>query len=184
MEAKADLEDSLITKEMRDCIGLRGPRMELPEEISASDIRRFVQATGETNRLWTDEAFARSYGYRTRVVPPMMVIELWRRIDDPEAGHMADPRSAIPLPDGYKVTRNAGSEIEWVEPVYLGDRLSVQERITDIKARQGRAGVGIYITRETEIRNQDDIVVVRKRQTTAKFPESRARRDSAEKGNR
>ncbi len=174
----------MITKEMREWIGRSGPVMELPEEISASDIRRFVEATGETNRLWMDETFARSYGYRGRVVPPMMVIELWRRINDPEAEHAVDPRGGLPLPEGYKVTRNAGSEIEWVEPVYLGDRLSIQERITDIVVRQGRAGLGIYISRETEIRNQDGTVVVRKRQTTAKFPEAKVPRETVEKGNR
>lgn len=179
MEAREGSEDSLITKQMRDCIGVRGPVIQLPEEISASDIRRFVEATGDTNRLWLDEAYARSFGYRGRVVPPMMVLELWRRINQQEAVK-ADPSNNLPLPENYKVTRNAGSEVEWVEPVYLGDRLSIQERTTDIRVRRGRAGLGIYISRETEIRNQEGTVVVRKTQIMAKFPESNF---SVEKGN-
>ena len=165
-------EDSIITQEMRNCIGVRGPEIPLPEEISASDIRRFVEATGDTNPLWLDEAYAKSFGYQGRVVPPMMILELWRRIDKLDETKAQSAADGVPLPKNYRVTRNAGNEVEWLEPVYLGDRLSIQERTTDITARQGRYGLGIYITRETEIRNQDGVVVVRKTQTLAKFPET------------
>ena len=171
-------ENSVITPEMRACVGMRGPELRLPEEISASDIRRFVEATGDRNPLWCDEAYAKSYGYRGRVVPPMMILELWRRINQDGVRH--DETAGIPLPPNYKVTRNAGSEVEWIEPVYLGDRLSIQERTTEITARQGRYGLGIYISRETEIRNQKGTVVVRKTQTLAKFPEKMG---AAERGN-
>jgi acyl dehydratase len=50
----------------------------LPEPISASDVRRYAEATGDANPLWLDDAFARSVGYRGHPVPPMMVLELVR----------------------------------------------------------------------------------------------------------
>ncbi len=49
--------------------------------------------------------------------------------------------------------RNAGSETEWLQPVYLGEQLSTQSSIVDIVARQGKAGLGIYISQEEQVLN-------------------------------
>ena len=78
----------------------------------------------------------------------------------------------VPLPASYVDTRNAGTDIEWLEPVHVGDRLSVRHRIRDITARAGRRGLGVYITRETEYTNQDGRVVTRLTQTVVRLPKA------------
>ena len=78
--------DAVITDEVRAWIGLTTEPMALPEEIAASDVRRYVEATGDANPLWMDDAAARAAGYRARVVPPMLVAELVWRLKHREAG--------------------------------------------------------------------------------------------------
>jgi acyl dehydratase len=171
-----DNVDQLITEEMRACIGRAAPPIDLPEEISASDVRRFVEIVGETNMLYRNAEYAKEFGYKGRVVPPMVVVQMFRRIDD-EEGKDSDWQSSdwlqLPLPKHYSVSRNAGHEYVWLAPVYVGDRLTIQQRFTDIYAKQGRAGVPvIYLVREVEIRNQHGQPVVRQTSTTAKLPAS------------
>jgi acyl dehydratase len=161
-------EADVLTAEVRAWIGRTSEPMELPEEIAAVDVRHYVEATGDRNPLWLDDDAARAAGYRARVLPPMMVVGLsWRLGDTARLQHQ------VPLPEVYSDTRNAGLEIEWLEPVYVGDRLVLQHRISDIVARNGRRGLGVYITRETEYRRlPDDRPVARVRQTTVRLPRS------------
>jgi acyl dehydratase len=77
------------------------------------------------------------------------------------------------VPANYTNVRNAGSETTWLKPVYPGDQLSTQSCLVDIVARQGKAGLGIYITQEEQILNADGEVVLRRRHTMALFPETK-----------
>ena len=69
---------------MRACLGSATKPMELPEEISASDVRHFVSVIGETNPIYRDAAYAKRMGYKGVVVPPIFVVVLFRRLQDPE----------------------------------------------------------------------------------------------------
>ncbi len=113
--------DTLITDDMRACIGKKSPVWSLPEEISASDVRRFAEATGDQNPLWMDDDFARSVGYRGRRVPPQLVQQMRWRIDSRDPGE-SDSWSGLKFPPGYTSTRNAGQEVEWLAAVCIGDR--------------------------------------------------------------
>ena len=65
-------KDQLITEALRAWIGRETPLRRL-ESVTASDIRRYVDATEDANPLWLDDEFARSKGYRRRLLPPIMV---------------------------------------------------------------------------------------------------------------
>ena len=67
----------------------------------------------------------------------------------------------------FTSTRNAGQEVEWVAPVYVGDTLEFQDKLIDVFARQGRIGPIIFSKREREMRNQDGVLVVRVTSTSA-----------------
>ena len=163
--------DTILTAEVRAWIGRTSELTPLPEEISASDVRRYIEATGDRNPLWIDDAAARSAGYRGRMLPPMLLTELIWRLKQTELGRFTD---RVPLPEIYSDTRNADNELEWFEPVYIGDRLSIRHRIADIVARQGRAGLGVYITRETDYVRQDGKLVARVKQTIVRLPRSQS----------
>ena len=169
------MTDSIITPELRDWIGRKTPLREL-EIISAADVRRYVDATGDANPLWLDDDFARTAGYRGRLLPPTLVG--WVPFSFKEGTERAnsdptDLRRQLPLPGEYTNVRNAGSETEWTKPAYLGEQLSTQSTIVDIAARQGKAGLGIYITQEEQVLNSQQQIVLRRRHTLAVFPDKK-----------
>ena len=105
------------------------------------------------NPLWVDDDFARSAGYRGRLLPPILVGWTPFSLKEPEdgKGSAVDVRRQLPVPLTYTNVRNAGSETEWLKPVHLGEPLSCQSHIVDITAREGKMGVGIYITQMEEV---------------------------------
>lgn len=159
--------DDLITPELRAWIGRDIGRLPVPEPISGSEVRRFARATGDYNPLWFDEDYARAAGYRGRVVPPMVVHEVFRRVGG-EGGEWVEPWLSLPMPEGYTDARNAGSEAEWLRPVYLDEPLTVECQVVDIFARKGKSGnVTIFAVREERLLDQSDEVVFRRLQTVA-----------------
>jgi acyl dehydratase len=170
----------LITPAMRACIGSTTAPVSLPEEIGNSDVRRFCDVIGETNPIYMEDAAAQKYGYRRRVVPPMLVVQFFRRVSDDEGENAAGVTwPGLELPESFTNTRNAGHKFEWLAPVYVGDRLVLQQRLTDMFVKIGRTGLPIiFLVRETEIRNQDGQVVVRQTSTTAKLPEGPTRQNA------
>jgi acyl dehydratase len=169
----SQINSSIITPELRAWIGRQSPARPL-EVLSASDIRRYVDATGDANPLWFDDGFARAAGYRGRLLPPILVGWVPFSFRESTERANADPmdlRRQLPLPPGYTNVRNAGSETEWIAPVYLGEQLFTKSCIVDVVAREGRAGLGIYIIQEEQVLNPDEQIVLRRRHTLAVFPD-------------
>jgi hypothetical protein len=55
----------------------------------------------------------------------------------------------------------------------LGEQLSTQSSIIDIVARQGKTGLGIYISQEELVLNDRQQIVLRRRHTLAVFPDKK-----------
>jgi acyl dehydratase len=163
--------DAVLTDDVRAWIGRSSDTREFPEPISASDVRRYLDATGDRNPLWHDDAYAQAAGYRGRLVPPLFVAALTRRIPVTDS---AEDRvfwqHQVPVLTGYTNTRNAGTELEFLAPIYVGDRISVQTHIVYITARRGRTGLGIFVTRILEFRNQHGEPIIRRHQSLGKYP--------------
>src|SRR5215467_15063013 len=167
-----DAVESIITPELRSWIGRKSPLANL-EIMSASDVRRYLDATGDANPLWLDDEFARASGYQRRLLPPTLVGWVPFSMKEGDSADSTDMRRQLPLPDGYTNVRNAGSETEWLHPAYVGEQLSAHSHIVDIVARQGRAGFGIYITQEEQILNSRQQIVMLRRHTVAMFAEKK-----------
>jgi acyl dehydratase len=168
-----DAAETIITPELRAWIGRKTALRQL-EIIAAADVRRYVDATGDANPLWLDDEYARGAGYRGRLLPPLLVGWVPFSFKEGTERANADPadlRRQLPLPPEYTNVRNAGSETEWVQPAYLGDPLATQSAIVDIVARQGKAGLGIYISQEETVVNSRHEIVLRRRHTLAVFPD-------------
>ena len=166
-------DTSIITPELHAWIGRQSPSRPL-EILGVADVRRYIDATGDANSLWLDDDFARRAGYLGRLLPPTLVgwVPFSFREDTERAkSDPTDLRRQLPLPPEYTNVRNAGSETEWLRPAYLGEQLLMRSRILDIVAREGRAGIGIYITQEEQVLNSREQVVSRRRHTLAVFPD-------------
>src|SRR5499433_2678078 len=174
-----DSPQSIITAELRNWVGRKSPLVQL-EIMSASDVRRYVDATGDANPLWLDDEFARAAGYQSRLLPPTLVGWVPFSMKEGDSANTTDMRRLLPLPDGYTNVRNAGSETEWLQPAYVGEQLSMRGVIVDIVARQGRAGLGIYITQEEQILNARQEIVLRRRHTVTVFPAKKFSNDKKE----
>jgi len=166
------MSDAIITPELRAWVGRTTPLRSL-EIISSADVRRYVDATGDANLLWLDDNYARSAGYQSRIVPPTLVGWVPFSFKEGTERAQSDPtdlRRQLPLPSGYTNVRNAGSETEWLQPVYLGEPLFTRSTIVDIVAREGKTGLGIYISQEEQVLNARQEPVLCRRHTLAVFP--------------
>lgn len=170
---------AIITDEIRSWIGRKTPLTPLLV-MGDSDIRRYADATDDRNPLWFDDVYAKQAGYKQRLLPPTLVG--WvpfslKENDDGSAKDNTDLRRQVPVPPNYTNVRNAGSETEWLLPAYPNEPLSSQSVITDIVARHGRFGVGIYISQEEHVLNPAGQMVLRRRHTIALFPEKKIERN-------
>ena len=147
---------SIITPELRAWIGRQTPLRQL-EIISAADVRRYVDATGDANPLWLDDDFARSAGYRGRLLPPTLVgwVPFSFREDTERANtDPTDLRRQIPLPAEYTNVRNAGSETEWLQPAFTWANNFRRKAPSSISSRgKAKPGLGIYISQEEQVLN-------------------------------
>ncbi len=174
----SEASDRLITPELRAWVGKTTPLKAL-ESVTASTVRRYVDATGDSNPLWLDDAFARSEGYPGCILPPLLVGWLpfsIKRRDTDMGFDAADLRHHLPLPKSYTNVRNARNvsvEFEWLRPVTLGEQLFTESSITDISAREGKRGWGIYATQENRILDHSREIVLRRRQTIVLLPEAK-----------
>jgi len=169
------MSDAIITAELRAWIGRATPLRSL-EIISAADVRRYVDATGDANPLWLDDYYARNAGYQSRILPPTLVGWVPFSFKEGTERAQSDPtdlRRQLPLPSEYTNVRNAGSETEWLQPVYLGEALFTRSTIIDIVAREGKAGLGIYISQEEQVLNARREPVLCRRHTLAVFPDKK-----------
>jgi acyl dehydratase len=174
---------------LRDWIGREAGPIRSAGPIEWSDVRRFMNATGDTNPRWGDADLAANPHRLGALAPPAMLFDVVRPAageDDPdEHGERRFPSigglaAAIHVPD--EVGRmNAGTEVEWLRPLCIGDWLSVRYRITDIQEKQLGSGPALFITEERRYEDQAGAVTAVVRQTTVRRLSSPAARMGSER---
>ena len=124
--------------------------------VEFGKVREFARAIKDDNPIYFDEAYAqREAG---GVMPPptfTMTQAFWdeaaSRID-----HGLDMRRVL----------HGEQEFEYVRPVYAGDTLTAQARISSVERRPGkRGGEMTLVTLETEYKNQSGEVCLYARST-------------------
>ena len=133
----------LLTDEIRALIGSE-VSYTAPEELGRAAIRYFAIATGDEDRRYTDDEYARANGYPSVIAPPTLVCETNQYMGgrpDPDGyiGH----RWTIPLP-GARVVRG-GHEYEFGRPVLPTDRITARWRIADIQEKLSRRGTPMLV---------------------------------------
>ena len=147
---------SIITDEMRAVIGKEGEPATL--EVEKTGCRTFARAVGHTDRIFYDEEYAKSKGYRSIVAPPGF---LGTPVFSPASPHAdaetGGPRFSIP----YKRVLNGGTEYEYFDTVCAGDVLTARSKISGFNERVGSMGPMLITTRETTFTNQEGRVVAK-----------------------
>ena len=135
---------TLLTDDVRAWIG-REVTFTAPEELGRAAIRYFALATGDDNRLYTDDDYAREHGHPSVIVPPTLVCETNQFVPDPAPddngyiGHTWD----LPV-TGCRLIRG-GNRYTFERPVLPADRISVRWRIADITEKTSSSGTPMLV---------------------------------------
>jgi len=121
-------------------IGVDGPEVTAP--VEAGHVRRFVEAIGDRNPRWAQEA------------PPTFLVAL-----APASVHLNDAE------DYGQGWLNGGNRFEYFAPVLIGDQITAKGRIVDVFDKAGSTGNLLFIVFETDYTNQRGDLVARLRGT-------------------
>jgi acyl dehydratase len=112
-------------------------------EVTRELIAAYCETLGETNPLWTDDAWATSQGpYGGIIAPPALVTNL-------------PARSGInPKVKFGNSTFLGGRRIEVFELVRPDDTITMREQIKDVYAKTGRTGTMVFAIRRVSYYNQ------------------------------
>jgi hypothetical protein len=157
-------------------IGREAGPVQAAGPIEWSDVRRYLAATGDANPLWGAADLERNPARLGALAPPAMILDVVRpsvgfdEIDD--AGNRAFPSLAglagtIAVP-GEIGRLNAGTEIEWMRPLRIGDWVTVRFKILDIQAKATASGRAIFITEQRTYSDQGGEVIAVLRQVTVR----------------
>ena len=149
-------QGTYLTEEMRQkAIGLESQPATL--DVEKGGIKRFAEAVGDPNTLWSDEAQARKGRYGGIVAPPTFLRSV--RLE----------RLQLPFDVPFQRLLDGGSEWEYFEPVRAGDRITAVSRIVDISERSGRLGAMLFTVVETAYTNQLSELVATQRNTGIRY---------------
>ncbi|MFC0531188.1 FAS1-like dehydratase domain-containing protein [Phytohabitans kaempferiae] len=134
------------------------------EEISYSAVRRYVEAHEMEWPLYSDADAARAHGHDTVIAPWSMLLTAampayWAPGEEPLKPGTLPPFmwTKLDLPGSEMVTTSV--DLEFLEPLRIGDRIETTYRIVRETPKTTRVGEGVYVDFELEFRRQDGTVV-------------------------
>lgn len=156
-------------------VGVRGEPRVAGTAVSAARIQMFAATVRDPNPAYWDEDFARD-AWGGLLAPPAMLMGWLIPLpwDPSGARRRKSVAISIPLPGTSFV--NASNEVEMLDPVREGDRLTVVEEVVSVSAeKHTRLGVGHFIETLETYSREDGTAVARNRNTLFRFtPEERA----------
>jgi acyl dehydratase len=123
-------------------------------EVEKGAIRRFAEALGDPNPIYTDEQAAKSAGFSGLVAPPTFPVAL-----------AMNERFRHSLDLGTRSLLQSEQQIEYGRPIVAGDRISVVSRVADVQERAGASGPMDILVLEDEGRDPHGALVFRARAT-------------------
>ncbi len=133
---------SSLTQEFTKLVGVEAE----PEiwEVEKGHIRRFAEAISDPNPIYRDEAYAARTRYGGIIAPPQFLIDagLVKFVD----------RLVDMCPD--KANINAGTDLEFYEPMRPGDTITTVAKLAEVKGKTGKSGEMVFLTVEVTYTNQ------------------------------
>jgi len=139
-------EASAITDEIKALLNVEfGPKV---YEIEKGMVRKFAGAIDDPNPLWQ------------KVAPPTFPTAL-------ALEEFTQKIFTVRCP----LTRflNGGNELEYYQPIKVGDTISVTGKLSDVREREGRTGKMLFMTLELTYKNREGEVVVKGRNTIIRY---------------
>ena len=138
------------------------------DAVELGSIRRWMEPKEFDCAIHMNADAAQAAGYRDVVAPSTMALTYglpayWTPGD--EQARMGDEPKQIPIPVIFDVpapcTLSFASNIdmEFFEPLCLGDRVTRTSRLVDIQRKELRVGKGAFMTQEDTYTNQENQTV-------------------------
>ncbi len=133
------------------------------EPVLPRDIRRYALAIDEENPIFYDEAAAKAGRYGGLTAPLSYIS--WsvgvpgaeKRAKDLGEDGLSSFVGIPDMPNAFELGWvRGGEELEFVKPIYAGDRVTVRGRVTNMTEKSGKSGTLIFVTSEFNYTNQKD----------------------------
>jgi acyl dehydratase len=121
-------------------------------EVEKGSIRRFAEALGDPNPIYTDEAAANAAGYPALVAPPTFPVVL-----------TSNERFRHSLDLGTRSILHGEQQFEYTRALLAGDRITVRSRVADVQERAGASGAMDVLVIEDEGRDDKGEIVFKTR---------------------
>ncbi len=165
-----------LPESLRAWIGRESPPLHVPGPIEWSEVRRYMNATGDVNPVWGATDIEQNRHLDGTLAPPVMVLDALRPAPgrdaptdtgDREFPSLAGLASMVPMP-GESTRMNVSTEIEWIRPLRIGDWITVRLKITDIVLKRKNSGLSLFITEERRYFDQDQKLIAIAHQVTVR----------------
>jgi acyl dehydratase len=110
-------------------------------EVKAEETVPFAKALGDLNPLYVDEAAAKKSKFGGLLAPPTFPVTL-------AAGTM-DPNLFFELELNFASIVHGEQEFEYVKPLKVGQKITIEGRVADITEKQERNGILDVVVLET-----------------------------------
>ncbi|MDY6935973.1 MAG: MaoC family dehydratase N-terminal domain-containing protein [Spirochaetota bacterium] len=137
-------------------------------EVEYGAIKRFAQAVGDDNPLWSDDEFAKNTKYGSVICPPGFFgwpAKPAPMLSGPMATMMGEFAKA-----GFPGVLDGGVEFDLFIPIRPGDVLVSSAKVADIYEKEGKSGASLFGVIETTFTNQNGDVVTKARMTVIGRP--------------
>ena len=135
------LESGKITRESIDRLGARLGAFNRPrqygvglynEQATRDAIRHFCQGIGDANPLYWELSYGQATKFGTIIAPPCFLYSVY---------WCSGRTGGLPGVHGF----HAGNDWEWYRPIYLDDKISVQEQFTGLEEKESEFAGQILI---------------------------------------
>ncbi len=139
-----------------------------PDPVEKGSIRRWLEPKEFVSEIHTDAEAAKAAGYDDLVAPASMVFAYgiapyWQPGD--KQAQIDDEPTQIPIPVIFDVPAPCDKsfatsvEVEFFEPLYIGDEVTCTSTLVDIKHKELKVGKGAFLKQEDTYTKQTGGVV-------------------------
>ncbi|KPJ51589.1 MAG: hypothetical protein AMJ37_04580 [Dehalococcoidia bacterium DG_18] len=154
-------EGSAVMDELRGLIGaMTEPGI---NEVERGAIRRYAEAVGNPNPLYSDVEYAKKSRYGEVICPPGFFG--WPIKASTGAVEVMAPVFSALFKAGLVRILDGGMSYEFFLPVRAGDTLTWYARFVDAREREGKTGKMVFLSFETTYINQRGDLVAKARNT-------------------
>jgi acyl dehydratase len=119
-----------------------------PVTVTREMIRNFCEALGETNPLYTDDEASKRGPFGGLVAPPSFAVTFRN------GRHFFQH-----VPRFGRAGFDAGKDVEFVNPLRPGDKVTLSSHVKEIYEKTGRSGTMVFVVVRSTLKNQNDEVV-------------------------